>query len=90
MPACHSEAGMRKQEISWYTDCTPKNPKSRKFAAAVPMAAAPYNGPSLLTSHRMTTTSTSAAPHSPTENSALAQEFVQFAIAWCVLRFGEF
>ena len=38
----------------------------------------------------MTTSSTSANSHQPSQNSALAQEFVQFAIASGVLRFGEF
>ena len=38
----------------------------------------------------MTTLSTSANPHEPSQNTALAQEFVQFAIASGVLRFGEF
>jgi orotate phosphoribosyltransferase len=38
----------------------------------------------------MTTLSTSANPHETSQNSALAQEFVQFAIASGVLRFGEF
>ena len=38
----------------------------------------------------MTTSSTSANSHQPSQNSASAQEFVQFAIASGVLRFGEF
>ena len=38
----------------------------------------------------MTTLSTSANPHEPSQNTALAQEFVQFAIASGVLRFGQF
>ena len=38
----------------------------------------------------MTTMSTSANPHEPSQNTALAQEFVQFAIASGVLRFGQF
>jgi len=90
MPGAGVTEGMRKKEISWYTDGAPKITLACKYAAAVPAPAPPYNGESPLSSHRMTTSSTSAAPHPPTENSALAQEFVQFAIASGVLRFGEF
>ena len=77
-------------EFSWYTDCAPNTPLAYKFAAAVTERAAPYNGLSTLRKHRMTTLSTFNNPHQPSQNSALAQEFVQFAIASGVLRFGEF
>ena len=90
MPGAGVTEGMRKKEISWYTDGAPKITLACKYAAAVPAPAPPYNGESPLSSHRMTTSSTRAAPQPPTENSALAQEFVQFAIASGVLRFGEF
>ena len=85
-----SGADMRKQENSWYTDCAPKVTPARKFAATVPTRANQYNGLSPFSSHRMTTSSTSADSHPPSQPSALAQEFVQFAIASGVLRFGEF
>jgi len=90
MPGAGVTEGMRKKEISWYTDGAPKITLACKYAAAVPAPAPSYNGESPLSSHRMTTSSTRAAPQPPTENSALAQEFVQFAIASGVLRFGEF
>ena len=90
MPGAGVTEGMRKKEISWYTDGAPKITLACKYAAAVPAPAPPYNGESPLSSHRMTTSSIRAAPQPPTENSALAQEFVQFAIASGVLRFGEF
>lgn len=81
---------MRKQDVSWYTDCVPIDLQTRKFADAMLIRAAQYNGSALLSRHRMTTSNSSANSHQLNQNSTMAQDFVQFAITSGVLRFGEF
>jgi orotate phosphoribosyltransferase len=77
------------QEISWYTECAPKVHQcayltlQRNF---VPLNTMRRHS----SGHRMTTLSNSAKAHQPHQNSPLAQDFVEFAIASGVLRFGEF